>query len=840
MSLAIDPELCYHLGTYRLVPARRAVFEAGPEGERQVKLGARALDMLLALVERRDRVVGKDELLELVWQGVVVEENNLQVQVVTLRKLLGHPAIATVPGRGYRFTLPVRIAGVDAAPPQPPAPAPRLSTLVGRDADLQDLLAQLRTHRMVTVAGAGGIGKTRLALETVAVLRAQGRAICVVDLAPLTEPSLIGAAIGRELGYETDGTDAAVTLAPLLTGHDWLVLDNAEHLLESTAKLVAALRDLQPALRFLVTSQEVLRIPHEQVFRVSPLDLPVSDDAAEVARSGAGQLFAVRAHASDARFRLEGANASAVADICRQLDGIPLAIELAAARVSLLGVDGVRWRLRDRFQVLTAGARAALRRHQTLRAALEWSHALLSPAEQAVFRRLGCFVGSFALEAAQRVAESEDIDGWDVLEHLGSLVDKSLVLVDAAGMPRYRLLETTRLFALEQLAERGETEAMLRRHAETMAEHLAPRSRPPRRWRCTADEFEADAAELDNARAALEWATGSGDHRLALTVATQTAMAFVRADMVNEQARRLQPLQAMALQGVPEELSGPFWLRVAGAGAKFASAEAWRAAQLAVSIFRRQGDPHWLHEALACNVLIGAQRADAPDLRPLVDEALALEQEGWPPAGRSYLRWARYRWLRREGREADALACAVEQGELSALRDPVFTLRLTGVNVVDCELALGQAERAEALARKALAGLAAAGVTDRRAGPVYEALAGVLLLQGRVDEGLPMATEAQRRLAADRDDLRLLDPLAIAAAASGQSEVAASAMAHADAAWAGQGLIRWPTVAARRDALESALRAALPEERLEQVRRTGLSMTRAQAFAALFGALAAG
>ena len=247
-----------------------------------------------------------------------------------------------------------------------------------------------------------------------------------------------------------------------------VLLDNAEHLLDGVAAFVTSVAAGSRTRRaFLVTSQEPLRVDDEHVFRPEPLSLPTGDDPERIAASGAVALFVARAQAADRRFELCAENQTVVADICRRLDGIPLAIELAAARVPLLGIDGLRDKLDQRFHVLTKGRRASLRRHQTLRAALEWSHHLLAPAEQVVLRRLSVFAGGFTLEAAQQVAEDEQgIDRWDVLEHLGALVEKSLVVAEGDVIPRYRMLETTRLFALERLIESGESEHARRRHRD--------------------------------------------------------------------------------------------------------------------------------------------------------------------------------------------------------------------------------------------------------------------------------------------------------------------------------------------------------------------------------------
>lgn len=529
--------LVYIFPPFRLIPAQRQLLRSGAP----IKLGSRAFELLVSLVERRDRTVSKGELLDLGWPNLVVEENNLQVQVVSLRKLLGHPAIATIPGRGYRFTLPVTQEGgdmptspVDVTPAvaRVPDSAPgkgNLSTelpeLFGRSDDLAHLVGLLDQFRLVTVAGAAGIGKTRLA-QAAAMTRAGLAADGAwwVDLAPLNEssrvPDAVAIALGLRLGGATDATLTVMTAlreqAPLL------VLDNAEHLLEGVAAFVTRLRQAAPRVRLLVTSQEPLRIDDECVFRPDPLSLPDGDAPERVGASGAVALFVARAKAADRRFDLRVENNAVVAEICRRLDGIPLAIELAAARLPLLGLEGLRNKLDERFHVLTTGHRASLQRHQTLRAALEWSHHLLSIAEQTVLRRLAVFTGGFTLESAQQVAEDDEgIDRWDVLEHLGALVEKSLVVAEGDPAPRYRLLETTRLFALARLIDSGEVNSVRGRHRDyflVLAETCQPAL-------LTGDATRTIARldlERDNLLAALAWAPDAEGAQAGLRLAAAT------------------------------------------------------------------------------------------------------------------------------------------------------------------------------------------------------------------------------------------------------------------------------------------------------------------------------
>ena len=407
----------YRFGRFELQPTRRQLVAEG----RPVGLGQRAFDVLHALIQRRERLVTKSELLDIVWPGVVVEENNLQVQISALRKLLGPQAIATIPGRGYRFTALIEGAAAGSpgsaasnpaqtvAPTGPPvAPQSNLPTelpvLYGRDADLVALSALIDAHGLVTVVGAGGIGKSRLA-QAVAHAQAGRRpdGAWMVELAGLSDPALLPNAVAQVLHITLTGQGDA--LEALVVGMArrtaLLVLDNCEHMLDAVAALVQAVQSNAPNVRLLATSQEPLHLPAEQQFRVLPLAVPTATTADHWREFGAVALFEARVRAVDPRFALTDESLPLAVDICRRLDGLPLAIEMAAARVATLGLRPVRDKLDARFKLLTGGSRATLRRHQTLRAALEWSHQLLNDAEQAVFRRLGVFAGGFTMEMAQ-------------------------------------------------------------------------------------------------------------------------------------------------------------------------------------------------------------------------------------------------------------------------------------------------------------------------------------------------------------------------------------------------------------------------------------------------------
>lgn len=851
---ALEEPLAYRFGNWRLVPGQRLLELDG----QPAKLGGRAFDMLLALVEQRHRVLSKHELMDLVWPGLVVEENNLQVQMVALRKLLGHPAIATVPGRGYRFALPVKVSGtappaaVAAAAPSTPlvAAAPTrkgnlptlLPRLFGRDEDLHKLLALLHEHTLVTVAGAAGIGKTRLAEAAGATFAdSSGLVAWWIELAPVGDPALVPLAVAQALGaLPGAGRDAVESLAAAIGNTPTLlVLDNAEHVLDAVIAFHQALSTRLPALRWLVTSQETLRLPQEQALRLNPLAVP-KPGSNEGLASGAAALFLARVQAADPRYALRAFQAEAVFDICRRLDGIPLALELAAARVPLLGLEGVRMRLDDRFKLLSAGSRAVLRRHQTLRAALEWSHTLLSEPEQRVFRRLGVFVGGFTLEAAQVVAGDDTIDAWDVIEHVGTLADKSLVITGggdpALSAPRCHLLETTRMFALEQLAQSGETEAVLQRHAQallTLLDFSTPRTRG---WLRRGEARSEIAAEVPNVRAACEWAArGGGDAAEALAMAGPLSVAFGAAGLMREARRRTRELAARVGPSLPARSVAQFWKTAAlssgGRADTFCRDAAERAVQLHRELDMRQG----LLESLALAIGLRARMGDLDGLLALIDEGLAVFQPEFAPGPRGNFHWARHRFWLAQGHACKALGCALEQVASAGERTDGFHHVLLGGNAAWCELAMGDAAAAEARARDAVQSLRVLRNTGNHLGYPLQVLAEALLAQGRFDEGLAVAREAQPRLADDSDDEPLLEPLALAAAQQGRFEAAARIAGHVDASLAATGQRRWPFEAGRRDAIDGLVVAALGEADWQRQLAIGTRTSREQAFALAFG-----
>ncbi|MDM0117993.1 adenylate/guanylate cyclase domain-containing protein [Variovorax sp. J22R133] len=506
----------------------------------------------------------------------------------------------------------------------------RLPPLYGRAEDVAALVRLLELHRVVSVVGPGGIGKTRAAQAVAHAVRgSHADGAWIVELAPLAEAQLVVPTVARVLGHPMAVKETALaSLVQVLRDQRLLlVLDNCEHLLEAVAELAAQIVAGAPGVRLLVTSQEPLHIAQEQISRLNALAVPPSADARAALGYGAVQLFVARAQAVDAGFAVDAGNVDDVVEICRRLDGMALAIELAAARVSLLGVRGVRQRLYERLKLLGTGSRTALPRHQTLRAALQWSHGLLTAVEQTVFDRLGVFMGTFSLEAAQQVAADEAIDTWAVLDHLASLVDKSLVLVEGGQTKRYRLLESSRAFALERLAAAGSLEAIRRRHAQAIADTLTgddPFEEPLARMRRI-------APDLDNVRAAAAWAMGPGGARqIAVALAAATDMLWDAQGFNDEGARLYRAIVPWVDEATPPRLAARFWFAVSNLRMQTGTKRQAEAGLKAAELFRSLGDRFWVFMSLTSATYHLAFLADRAAAKRALTEMDALLDPAWP------------------------------------------------------------------------------------------------------------------------------------------------------------------------------------------------------------------
>jgi predicted ATPase len=513
-------------GRFRLCMHRRELLADGTP----VPVGARALDVLVVLIEARGRLVTKDELLERVWPGTIVEENALQVQISTLRKALGqdHGFIKTISGRGYCFIAEVtnsegsEPAAIDPAPASAPRPgsvspptnlpAPT-SGLIGRESQLSDLTDLVETHRLVTLIGTPGVGKTRLGLELARLLLPKfADGVWIAELGSLSDPELVLPALASLAGVAATPASPACVAAAFASRHLLIILDNCEHVIDAAARIAEAFLHASASVQVIATSREPLRVDGECTYRVPSLDVPAqgTDDIADLMRHSAVKLFVTRARAAGLDLSLDARLGAATGEICRRLDGIPLAIELAAAASAVLGVDGVAARLDARFNLPAVGRRTAPPRHQTLRAALDWSYELLPEPQQAVMRRLAVFAGSFTLQAAVAVVADQGITEDEITDHVLGLVTKSLVVADVRGFdPRYRLLETMRAYALEKLGECGELESVVRCHADYVQKPLE-RTEPGQGMPPSGEGADADGRGVNNEPQGRGIASGDG------------------------------------------------------------------------------------------------------------------------------------------------------------------------------------------------------------------------------------------------------------------------------------------------------------------------------------------
>jgi predicted ATPase/DNA-binding winged helix-turn-helix (wHTH) protein len=534
-------------GPFRLFAAERLVEKA----DEPLQLGGRALDILITLVERAGEVVTRKELISRVWPDVTVEEANLRVHVAGLRKALGDGRdgaryVANVSGRGYCFVAPVTRSPSQRSLPSAQSivsdrirklPA-RSQRMVGRDDTVRALSAELMMRRFVSIVGPGGMGKTTVAISIAHGLIDDFKgAAFFVDLEAITDPGLVPTAVASALGFMMHAQDPLLSLLAFLGERKiLLVLDNCEHVIDAAAALAEAVVSSASQAHILATSREALRVEGEHVHLLCPLDGPLDNvdlTSAEALTFPAVQLFMERAAAGGNRSELSDADAPIVANICHRLDGIALAIELAASRVSSHGIRGTAELLDNRFKLLWQGRRTALPRHQTLNAMLDWSYNLLHERDKLVLCRLSVFVGAFTLKGALSVAGTEANDA-DAADAMASLVAKSLISLTTIGESTYyRLLETTQTYAAGKLAERGEAHDIARLHAIYYSYYL--RHDEVVQSAFGGRDLSRYAPHIGNVRAALEWAfSDHGDITVGAELATSAAPLFVGLSLLDE------------------------------------------------------------------------------------------------------------------------------------------------------------------------------------------------------------------------------------------------------------------------------------------------------------------
>jgi predicted ATPase/DNA-binding winged helix-turn-helix (wHTH) protein len=542
----------YQSGEVEIDLARRELRVRGA----LVPIGGRAFEIIEILLGESGELVTTDQLMERAWPGAIVEENTLQVHISAVRKALGpdRGMLKNVKGRGYRLLGSWHVSegaapvGESAATPLPSHPAsnnlPATGTdLIGRDVVIQELQDLLSAYRLITLTGPGGIGKTRLALEAARQMATQGTGdVWLVELASLSDPGLISSVVASTLhlglGFadiSAEGVARAIGRRKIL-----LLLDNCEHVIDAAAMFAETIIPLCPQVTILATSREVFRIDGEHVYRVPPLDVPNQQDAADnILNYSAVQLCVARTSALDSAFSPDETNLPDIAVICQHLDGIPLAIEFAAARAAMIGVSQVATDLDNRLSLFMAGRRTTLARHQTLRAALDWSYDLLTASEQRLLRHVSVFPAGFTLEAATAMVRNTDLAA-PVVDGIASLVGKSLLTLDhSASGGRWRLLETIRAYAFEKLRESGEADRALQRQAAFFRDFLTPAG-------ASSLEPTPEAAvryyrEIDNIRAALDWSfSPAGDTSIGTAITAAFLPVWLRFALGTEFRRRAE------------------------------------------------------------------------------------------------------------------------------------------------------------------------------------------------------------------------------------------------------------------------------------------------------------
>lgn len=841
-------------GRFELRPAERQLLM----DHRPAAMGSRAFDVLLALVEHRSRVVSKSELIELAWPGLVVEENNLSVQISALRKLLGPSAIATVSGRGYRFTAPLsptrepdRGSRTTDFDEPPSALALRthlpevLAPLFGREKDLASLRVQVAENRLVTITGAGGVGKTRVAEHMLHDLRDSfEHGVVWIDLAGLAAGSLLNSTIVGALGLQVGTADSidgiVAALRPLRM---MIALDNAEHVADEAADFVTAVLVGAAEVRLLVTSQVALKLPIEHVFHLNPLAFPTQPVSAHDALAfGAVSLFVARAQAADRHFELTARDVDGVVSICRQLDGLPLAIELAASRTAVFGVAKLGELLHQRLRLLTKGLRGAPERQRTLRAAFEWSYELLNDKEAVLFRRLAVFSGGFSLELAHAVVmDPRDTQGspslrddWELVDALDALIGRSMVAIESAYAGRYRLFESARSFALERLAEAGEDAAFRRQHSRAVTEHFRLIER-----QCRRGELGVDAAvlqlepDLDNARAAMRWALETKDALCAVTLAPPMSFALTAAGY----QERIQLWDATAAHlddTIPKDVEAAWANAHSGFGYRRRPEAARASARRAIVLARELGEPVGLYIALGKLATLSAVNAQSlAEGVQACEELRRLEDPAWPAQVRVFGNHGIFAVELRRGHFEAALEALDRTKSLAKAAGDTPRLLNNLTAIADLELALGRIDDAVAHGLELEASVSG----TRHQGALAYArvnVTGALLARGSLAQARAMARAAWP-LALQFDLIHALaDNLAQLAALEGRMRSAAQLVGFADSVYAKFGADREPNEASAIGRAERLAREQIGDDALRGLKAQGSSLRPEVAFEIAF------
>lgn len=880
-----NDEVTFQFGRCRVLRGPRQLFVDG----QLTQITNLAFELLLALIESRGAIIRKSQIISRVWLGTRMNEANVRVQISAVRKALGddRDVVKTIRGQGYLFAADLAIPtrevdaptlsapgsapadwsstpvenwsptpvenwyatpaaisldhSVASRPPSSVQPATNLpyppGVLIGRATELAELQEQFARGRLVTLVGTGGIGKTRLAVELGWQASEQfPGGVRLAKLASIMDPAVVIGTIASALGVPLSDVGAPIDAVAAAIGRKrtLLIVDNCEHLLESAAELITALLERVPKLSVLATSQESLRIAGEQIYRLSPLALPRDDpgfpeaDIGKIAGFGAIAFFVERARAADQRFELYAGNATDVVDICRRLDGIPLALEMAAARLPVLGVQELRANLGERLRILKANPRSGEARHRTLSAMVQWSHGLLDAVEQRVFRRLAIFTGSFSLAAAVAVAGESD-DRWGMVDALDRLIDKSLIVVEDGPSSRYRLLETLRVYGMDRLRAAGETEAIADLHARYFTE-LADRAHEL--WETTPDAewVEAYRPELDNVRTALNWTlTDKRDPQAAIALMGPFAIVLYNLGRVSEGRRYAE--QALSVVGRdPSPATARFFRFISSFWDISDSQRTLGLLEQSAAVYRQLNDQMELAPVLAAigRLLSGFHRdaeasavlSEAQEILSTNDRKKSLFSIVATFASIAYKK-ADHAEARRH--LAHALHLAQE------LNDTVREANVL-VNIAELEFSMGMVDRAVERGQEALDLMRATGRRTQREWALVN-LAAYLIAQGSLAEARSLAAEA---LSAARHKggfivRACLQQWALLGALEGRCDEAAQLLGFVDRGYAVFGDARDPTERQAYDHLLRLLEASPPARGISALAAEGARWTEHQA-----------
>jgi predicted ATPase/class 3 adenylate cyclase len=705
----------------------------------------------------------------------------------------------------------------------------------GRERDLEEVRSLLAQHKLLTLVGSGGVGKTRLALQVGAeVLDQYPDGVWLTDFAPITDPELVSSVIAKEIGMpQVEGRriDESIPLW-LKRKKLLLILDNCEHVLETAAAIANGITRTCPDVRLLGTSRQALGVSGEEVLRLASLDVPhkITDlTPAAIIEFGAVALFVDRARSADKSFKLTDDTAPIVADICRRLDGIPLAIELAAARVKVLSIPNLAQRLNERFKILTGGSRDALPRQKTLSALIDWSYDLLTPQEQMLFNRVGIFAGGFSLDAASAVCRGEGLDEIDVLDLLSSLTDKSLVVADTSGeQERYHLLESTRAYALAKLTAAGEHEHLTRRHAEYFRDQA--RAADERFGTGSATAWLAGVElELDNDRTALEWAlTRGNDAVLGGAIAGALEMLWRNAGLTVEGRYWI----SLALERVNETEEPHFAARLWSALSGLASGQRKHdAAKRAMELYASVGDARGTTRAQQNLAFALSQMGRLDEAKMTIEQVLATARargDAWSVAHCLNLQAsiARMRGDRQTGRELYAQALAAHKAIGNELGIAVVLS-----NLAELEFADGHPEQALRAASESLE-IHVRGKSATHIATNHNNSAAYHIALGDLAAARDSAREALRLARQIRHEPAIADTLqhlALLSALDGDARRAAQLLGYVDVQYTALGMQREPTEQWGYDKLMAALRENLSEADIEKLAAEGAAWSEDQA-----------